>query len=243
MNEKKQTIKNALTNVRGAFRTLASYQQSMLSVVNYIKNRSGIQNARIFGAKRFSAPIRTCRKSDFDKDYDANLNIFSDMWSWDFLYGYMFEYYLGTHKLATNDGEKEVSISIIQVSDDGYITSQIDNKNRVDLECYKGPEESNSWLILCVGYVYGWYYIPQVMTRETYSPTSWTELAFQTASYVINTPASTYVNRHGVDGSECLFIAKKIPMESFFDAVSIDSILAEYGDQLMQESGLELFKS
>ena len=241
MNNEKQSIKKALTNVRGAFRTLASYQQSMLSVVNYIKNRSGIQNARIVGAKRFSDPIGTCRKSDFDKDYDANLKIFNDMWGWDFLYGYMFEYYLETHKLATNDGEKDVSISIIQVSDDGYITSQIDNKRRDDLECFNGPEESNSWLILCVGYGYGWYYIPQIMSRETYSPTSWTELAFQTASYVINAPSSTYINRQGVDGSECLFIAKKISMESLLDSNSLDCILAEFRNQLNQEAGLNLF--
>ena len=96
MNNDKQSTKDALANVRGAFRTLASYQQSMLSIVNYIKNRSGIQNARILGAKRFSNTIRTCR--NINEDYDANLNIFNDMWSWDFLYGYIFEYYLGTHK-------------------------------------------------------------------------------------------------------------------------------------------------
>ncbi|WP_304611457.1 hypothetical protein [Paramuribaculum intestinale] len=240
MNNEKQSIKNALTNVRGAFRTLASYQQSMLSVVNYIKNRSGIQNARIYGAKRFSNPIRTCRQQE---DYDANLNIFNDMWSWDFLYGYMFEYYLGKHTLATNDGEKEVSISIIQVSDDGYITSQFDNKKRDDLECFNSPGESNSWLIMCVGYGDGWYYIPQIMSRETYSLTPWAEVAFQAASYVINAQASTYINRQGVDGSECLFMAKTIPMESCFDAVNIDSVLAEFSNQLKQECGLELFKS
>ena len=240
MNNEKQSIKNALTNVRGAFRTLASYQQSMLSVVNYIKNRSGIQNARIYGAKRFSNPIRTCRQQE---DYDANLNIFNDMWSWDFLYGYMFEYYLGAHKLATNDGEKEVSISIIQVSDDGYITSQLDDKKRDDLECFKKPEESNSWLIMCVGYGDGWYYIPQIMSRETYSPTPWAEVAFQAASYVINAPESTYINKQGVDGCECLFMAKTIPMESCFDAVNIDSVLAEFSNQLKQECGLELFKA
>ena len=239
MNNDKQSTKDALANVRGAFRTLASYQQSMLSIVNYLKNRSGIQNARILGAKRFSNTIRTCR--NINEGYDANLNIFNDMWSWDFLYGYIFEYYLGTHKLATNDGVKDVSISIIQVSDDGYITSQIDNKTRTDLEGFKNPNESNSWLIICVGYGYGWYYIPQEMSRETYSPTSWSELAVHTASYVINSQTSTYINRQGVDGSECLFIAKKISMESLFDSISINSSLAEFSNQLKQETGLNLF--
>lgn len=239
MNNDKQSIKNALANVRGAFRTLAYYQKSILSVVNYIKNRSGIQNARIYGAKRFSKTIRTCRQ--LKEDYDANLNIFNDMWSWDFLYGYMFEYYLGTHKLATNIGEKNVSISIIQISDDGYVTSKIDNKRREDLECFNSPEESNSWLILCVGYGDGWYYIPQIMAPDSYSSTPWREVAFQTASYVINTPSSTYINRQGVDGNKCLFIAKKISMESLFDSNSLDCILAEFSNQLNQEAGLNLF--
>ncbi|MDE6339017.1 MAG: hypothetical protein K2K97_04430 [Muribaculaceae bacterium] len=155
MKQDHASIREALINVRGAFRTLAAYQKSMLSIVEYIKNRSGLKNARIYGAKRFSNPIRNCRLKE---DYDANLNIFPDMWSWDFLYGYMFEHYLGTHILHTRNGEKHVSIAIFQVSDDGFITSQIENKKRTDLSCFNQPEYSNSWLLICIGYGDGWYY-------------------------------------------------------------------------------------
>ena len=238
MSQESQTIKNALTNVIGAFRTLASYQQSMLSIVNYIKNRSGIKNARIYGAKRFSSPIRKCQLKE---DYDATLNIFPDMWSWDFLYGYMFEYYLGTHRLATKNGEKDVSISIIQVSDDGFIISQQFDKTRTNLDAFNSPEESNSWLLILVGYGDGWYFIPEIMTKETYSPTAWTEVAFQTISHIVKSSKSIYINRIGVDGSDCFFFAKKVPLGSFFDAQNIESILADISNQLNKEAGLNLF--
>lgn len=239
MNQDNQSIKNALTNVRGAFRTLAYYQKSMLSIVNYIKNRSVIKDSRIYGAKRFSQPIGKCQLKE---DYDARLNIFPDMWSWDFLYGYMFEYYLGTHELSTKEGNKEVSISIIQVSDDGFIISQTENKLRTDLEGFNSIERSNSWLIICIGYGYGWYYVPQIMSKETYSPTPWEEVAFQAVNYVVNSAEDTYVNRTGVDGSKCFFIAKRFPLESFFDARSIDNLLVEFNEQLMQEAGVEFVK-
>ncbi len=239
MNNDNQSIRNALTNVRGAFRTLASYQQSMLSIVNYIKNRSGIKNARIYGAKRFSNPIRKCQ---IKEDYDANLNVFSDMWSWDFLYGYMFEYYLGTHILSTKEGNKEVSVSIIQVSDDGFIRSQFENKKRTDLECFQSPEQSKSWVIICVGYGDGWYYVPEIMSKETYSPTSWAEVAFQTVNYVVNSSSDFYINRTGVDGNKCLFLAKRLPLDDFFDAKSIDKLLTALSIQLNQEAELDLFK-
>lgn len=239
MNQDQQSIKNALINVRGAFRTLASYQKSMLSIVYYIKNRSGIKDARIYGAKRFSNPIGKCQLKE---DYDAKLSVFSDMWSWDFLYGYMFEYYLGTHPLTTKDGKKEVSISILQISDDGFIMSEIEDKRQIDLDTFNPPELSNSWLIICVGFGDGWYFVPQIMSKETFSQASWSEVAFQTANYLIKSTEDTYINRSGVDSNKCFFIAKKIPLDSFFDATSVDDILAEFSKQLKKEEGLELFK-
>lgn len=239
MKQEQQEIKNALNNVRCAFRTLAQYQQGILSIVNYIKNRSGIKDARFYGAKRFSNPIGKCQLKE---EYDAKLAIFPDMWSWDFLYGYLFEYYLGAHSLNTKHGDKDVSLSIIQVSDDGFIKSETEKRSRLDIDSFNQPEHSNNWIIICVGYGHGWYYIPQIMTNDAYSPTTWSELAVQTTQYIINSSSDTYVNRVGVNGENCFFLAKRFPMEDFFDAKSIDNLLIEFGEQLNQEEGIEIFR-
>ena len=238
MSQDKQTIRDALINVRGAFRTLAFYQKSMLSIVDYIKNRSGIKDARIYGAKRFSDRIRKCQ---LNEDYDANLNVRPNMWSWDFLYGYMFEYYLGKHNLPTNEGNQEVSVSILQISDDGFLTSKVENKKRPDINSFTPLEKSNSCLIICVGYGDGWYYVPQIMSKNSYSKTPWIDVALQTVNYIVDSSENTYINRHGIDENSCFFIAKKYPLELFFDKKNIDNILAELSNHLKQEAGLNLF--
>lgn len=235
---KKQEAEKAMMNVRKAFRMLATYQQRMLSIADYIRNRSGIKSAGFYGAKRFSDPIHRCQQ---EEDYDAKLKIFPTMWAWDFLYGYFFEYYLGKHSMQTKSGNKEVSMSIIQISDDGYMRSNNEVKKREILSTYESAESSRSWIMICVGYDDGWYFVPQIMTKETVSATQWSELACQTTEYLIKQESDLYVNEIGVDGTPCFFFVKRFPMEEFFDNRNIDELLKRFGEQLCAESGIRLF--
>jgi hypothetical protein len=65
------------------------------------------------------------------------------MWAWDFLYSYVFEYYLGE-----KDGL--MSMSIIQVSDTGYFDSHYQQKERTKLDTFENEEESVSKLIFVI---------------------------------------------------------------------------------------------
>ncbi|MGM9826740.1 MAG: hypothetical protein ACI30O_00940 [Muribaculaceae bacterium] len=236
--DKNQEAKNALINVRRAFRTLASYQQSMLSIADYIRNRTGIPGCGFYGGKRFSNPIGKCQLGE---DYDANLKIFPKMWSWDFLYGYFFEYYLGTHDMDTSEGKKNVSISIIQISDDGYIRSTKDDKRRETVSTFVPPETSESHIMICIGHDDGWFYVPEALSPEAYSATPWADCVFHTVNYMIQNNMQIYVNRNGVNNKPCLFIAGLFPMESFFNSKSIDNILHSFGERIKAESGINIF--
>lgn len=233
-----ETNKIALLNVRNAFRTLAAYQQSMLSIANYIKNRTGIKDAQFLGAKRFSNPIGRCQLKE---EYDSKLRIWPEMWSWDFLYGYIFEYYLGCHMMKSLAGEKNVSISILQVSDDGYFRANREGRNPIVPSTFSSADSSNSWIIVCVGYDGGWYYIPEIMSPKTYQESNWSEVAALTIEHLILDNKDLYVNRTNENGDTCLFIARRFNLEQFFSCKDIDTELRSFGAQINDISGLTLF--
>lgn len=102
--EKIEQLKEALCNVRKAHRLLHDYQTRMLNLAHFIKMKLDMPSFK--GVKHFSDPI----SSQSDK------NIWRDMWAWDFLYSYVFEYYLGEKTIENS----KYAISLIQYSDTGY---------------------------------------------------------------------------------------------------------------------------
>lgn len=64
------------------------------------------------------------------------------MWGWDYLYGYLYEYYFD----ALESDEYKIWMSIIQVSDDGRFKSEA--KSLTNLDAFAREEESSSYLIL-----------------------------------------------------------------------------------------------
>lgn len=120
----------ALYNVRKAHRLLHDYQTRMLDLAYFIKTKLGMPNFK--GKKHFSAPI----SSQSDK------NIWRDMWAWDFLYSYVFEYYLG----EKNVNNKKYAVSLIQYSDTGYFDSQNVSRNLPD--SFTAEEHCSSKLLI-----------------------------------------------------------------------------------------------
>ena len=86
-------INKAMKDVRSAFRLLALYQQSIVQLVHYMKGKFGFED-RLMGHKLYSKAL----SGVFDKH--ASQNIHADMWGWDFLYGYMYEYYTGKRSIG-----------------------------------------------------------------------------------------------------------------------------------------------
>ena len=89
-------LDNIFIDVRNSFRLLNRYQKRMLQIVSYIREQTPFND--MWGSKDwYSAEIGKRRDSP-DSEY-AKLNVRKDMWGWDFLYGYIFEYYFGAVRI------------------------------------------------------------------------------------------------------------------------------------------------
>lgn len=134
-NTKKLT--NALQDVRRAHRILYAYQRRMLDLAHFIKCQLKMPDFR--GFKHFSRPIS--KNSGY-------LTIRHDMWAWDYLYSYLFEYYLG----ETEAGDKlhDYKLSLIQYSDTGYFEQ--DGQKRGRISEFGSEEESSSKLLFFLEY-------------------------------------------------------------------------------------------
>lgn len=130
----------------------------MLDLAHFIKSKLGMREFR--GFKHFSNPIYGPSKGH------SRLNIWHRMWAWDYLYSYLFEYYLGEQK--TSDQPHFYKLSLIQYSDTGYFDQEEEVKEedtrletkggkpeedpRLELEKFKPVEESGSKLLFFLEY-------------------------------------------------------------------------------------------
>ena len=134
-----ENLSKALLDVRRAHRILYAYQRRMLDLVHFIQSKLDMPVEDLCGFKHFSRPIR---------QYKGHLTIWHDMWAWDYLYSYLFEYYLG-EKETDNGGA--YALSLIQYSDTGYF-DQEEEETRLELEKFKPEEESSSKLLFFLEY-------------------------------------------------------------------------------------------
>lgn len=136
-----KNLSKALQDVRRAHRILYAYQRRMSDLAYFIKCKLGMPD--FYGFKHFSNPIYGRSKGH------SRLNIWHNMWAWDYLYSYLFEYYLGVQK--TSDEAYEYKLSLIQYSDTGYF-DQEEEGTRLELEKFKPEEESGSKLLFFLEY-------------------------------------------------------------------------------------------
>lgn len=136
-----ENLSKALLDVRRAHRILYAYQRRMSDLAYFIKCKLGMREFR--GFKHFSNPIYGPSKGH------SRLSIWHDMWAWDYLYSYLFEYHLGVQK--TSDEAYEYKLSLIQYSDTGYF-DQEEEGTRLELEKFKPEEKSGSKLLFFLEY-------------------------------------------------------------------------------------------
>jgi hypothetical protein len=134
---KKEEFNQALCDIRKAHRLIYAYQNKMLDLTYFIKSK--LDFPQFGGNKLFSNPIEKKRDS-----YD-NLKVWRDMWAWDFLYSYIFEYYLGEIEI----NKSIITMSIFQVSDTGYFDNNNDN-SRTELSTFADEQNSISKLIFVI---------------------------------------------------------------------------------------------
>lgn len=132
MEDKMKQFNDAMNDVRKAHRLIYSYQQRMLDLIYFIKSK--LDFPLFLAEKRFS--------NDIYKKRNGYLLLPDNMWAWDFLYSYMFEYYLGE---ITLDNEDICALSVIQYSDTGFFEKE--DNSRMDLNSFADEEESGSKLL------------------------------------------------------------------------------------------------
>lgn len=135
-----KNLSNALLDVRRAHRILYAYQRRMLDLVHFIQSKLDMREFR--GIKHFSKPI-------YGRSIGHTpLNIWPTMWAWDYLYSYLFEYYLGEKEAG--DKLHNYKLSLIQYSDTGYFDQ--DGQKRGRISEFGSEEESSSKLLFFLEY-------------------------------------------------------------------------------------------
>lgn len=132
MENSLESFNNALVDIRKAHRLIFSYQQKMLDLVKFIKGKLDFHHYS--GQKHFSNPIRAKRNHSHD--------LYPNMWAWDFLYTYIYEYHLGTIELINS----QCALSIIQYSDTGFYDTS-DELDALNVESFENPENSGTKLL------------------------------------------------------------------------------------------------
>lgn len=213
-----QDIKEAFVDVRRAYRMIAQLQNRLSDLVFYIRSKTKFANSDIAGTKLFSNSIgyRRSKVNNY-----AQLRVFQDMWSWDYLYGYMFEYYFANTKIA----QKTCAMSIITVCDDGFFISNEPNKNATSLKTFEKEENSESYILL----VYG----------DGASGENWMRNK-ETDDYIYDflskqEQVDIYKDREGKT-----FIVKKYPMYKFYNQNQTDEILYEFAQIVKNEAGIQI---
>lgn len=117
----------------------------MLDLVHFIQSKLDMPVKDLCGIKHFSKPI-------YGRSIGHTpLNIWPTMWAWDYLYSYLFEYYLGEQK--TSDELHDYKLSLIQYSDTGYFDREEEEEaTRLELEKFKPEEKSGSKLLFFLEY-------------------------------------------------------------------------------------------
>lgn len=138
MDAEKMKLDEALCDVRKAYRLLNAYQTRIRDLMICIQHHLDFPN--IQGRKLFSNPIYPHRNEYFD--------VFPDMWSWDYMYGYMTEFYFG-EKDAEDGGR--YALSVIHYSDTGYFDSKSEQMDNED--SFIPEEKSESKLLFYFEYL------------------------------------------------------------------------------------------
>lgn len=211
-------LDNAFVDVRNAFRLLYRYQSRILDIVRYIREHTLYTD--MWGRRLFCATIHT-RNNCPDKDY-AKLAVWSDMWAWDFMYNYVFEYYFGQVKI----GRKTIEMSVIQVSDDGFYKSMSSKPSQTDISTFLPAEEANSYLVLTAGW--------KAWMRD--------EKEDDCDAFLHKFLSRTNDSCIYIDDKGYWAITKRYPMQRFSSQKEADKVLADFGKIVKDNTGIELFK-
>ena len=219
-------IDNIFVDVRNAFRLLNRYQKRILQIVSYVREQTPYTG--MWGSKWYFDEIGKRRNSP-DSDY-AKLSVHKDMWGWDFLYGYIFEYYFGCQRID----KKNAEMSIFQISDDGYFISSQDKKHMTDIASFTPSEQSHSYLIFNLS-VFPTKECNLWLSDPTFPDDEWDDFLTK----FLSSSSDTKITRN--EKGE-VTILKKYEMQRFSSQQSADEVIRDFGRIAKDNTGIELFK-
>lgn len=221
-------LDNVFIDVRNAFRLLNTYQEHILNIVNYIREQT--EYTDMWGSKNwYSDEIKNRRKSD-DPSY-AKLNVRRDMWGWDFLYGYIFEYYFGVLK---KKGKRSVEMSVFQISDDGFFIPNDEKKSMNKVSTFESAENSHSYIILNMTVTTKAN--NEIWMHEPGDP----EYNFK--DFLTNFLSSSSDTKICKDDNGSVSVIKKYEMQRFATQKDADAVIQDFGKIVFEQASLRLFK-
>ena len=221
-------IDNIFIDVRNAFRLLNKYQERVLQTVTYIREQTPYKN--MWGSRNwYFDKIKECRNSP-DPDY-AKLKVHKDMWGWDFLYGYIFEYYFGCEKIDRKNAE----MSIFQISDDGYFISSQEKKHMTNCTSFEHSEYSNSYLLFNVS-VFQQKNCNNWLMDSQFPEDDWQDFLTR----FLSSSSNIKITRN--DKGD-VSILKKYNMQRFSSQSKADEVIRDFGRIVIENTGIKLFKN
>lgn len=124
MNTTENELKDVFQDVRKGYRLLYEYQKRVIDLVNYLAVGLGYSNYEK-GFPQFSGNYKRTKL---------------DLWAWDWLNMYLFEFYFGKN---TNN----VFFALVIVSDTGFFDKNSDWQNKTQLDKYNSVENSKTKLV------------------------------------------------------------------------------------------------
>lgn len=199
-----EEVREALCDVRRAHRILYAYQKRMMDIIRYIAKK--LDFPVIEGYKHFSNT--------------PSKKIYSGTWAWDYIYTYLFQYYLGEKE--TDDRNTEFAISIFQFSDTGFFDKE--NSTRTNLSTFETEEYSESKLVFML----------EVKPKE--SPWWWkVDDIINKKEYASKNHTSTILKK-----GESTVLIYSVPIEKLLDEKSALNMLKEFCSFCKENSILEL---
>jgi hypothetical protein len=220
--------KELYLNVRKAYRLAYEVQDSIVDMVEYIRER--IHREKSAGKPLFSYPIETCR---IPEDDYANHNIGYGMWSWDYFPTYMYTYYFTLQPTET----QYCCFSIIQVMDDGFIITP-DEDSAPSTKGFKDPADSESYLLFAFSIwektrTYIWFNRDEKGSDHVKDERAEIIRISETIKGDGNKP---YV----VSNTDSTFVVTRMNLESFGSKTEADRVLQDFAKLVQGKTGYQL---
>ncbi len=222
-------LDNTFKDVRNAFRLLNVFQERIINIVYYIREQTPYTN--MWGSRMWYFDEIGKGRSP-ESDY-AHLKVYKDMWGWDFLYGYIFEYWFS----YTMIGKKNIDMSIFQLPDDGWFISNQPRKDMDDITTFAPSAESHSYIILNVSITSNTNNEMWLDEEPNGNRTFETQKDFLT-NFFSSSETTKIVKGKG----DSVNILKKYEMQRFFDQSGTDSVIKDFGRLVEKETDVKLFK-